>query len=107
MPFRPLLIAVAVVATSVFAPFAYAAAPATGEVVVGARRVSLARADLATPAGADRVYARLAAAARAVCRSSIAPQTYSSECANRALDAAVADVADERLAAVHRERRRG
>lgn len=56
--------------------------------------------DLATGAGAETLYERIAAAARVVCRD--APQSAVRECRLRAVDDAVRRIGSPLLSSVHR-----
>ncbi len=56
--------------------------------------------DLATGAGAETLYERIAAAARVVCRG--APQGAVRECRTRAIDDAVRTIGSPLLSSVHR-----
>jgi len=76
------------------------------------RTVSAADLDLNQPAGVATLYQRIQTAARAVCREealdfrkhtkSWAPMSWRQSCVARAIDGAVADAGNVRLAALHR-----
>ncbi len=85
---------------------AYAAAPALEAPSV---RVSYHDLNLATEQGTLALYARIVAAAQKVCRVSdirdLHQVTAANECRTHAIERAVRDVGNERLAAVYTARR--
>lgn len=67
---------------------------------VATRTVRFGDLDLSTGIGAERLYERIAAAARIVCRG--APPAAVRECRSRAVDDAVRTVGSPLLSSVHR-----
>lgn len=83
---------------SLGAPATVLAAPsAIGDFAT--KTVRFDRAELATAAGAQALYERIAAAARVVCRD--APYAAVRECRARAVDAAVSAVGSPLLSSIH------
>lgn len=67
---------------------------------VATKTVRFGDLDLSTGIGAERLYDRIAAAARIVCRG--APQAAVRECRTRAVDDAVSAVGSPLLSSIHR-----
>ena len=67
---------------------------------VATKTVRFADLDLSTGIGAERLYERIAAAARIVCRG--APHAAVRECRARAVDDAVSAVGSPLLSSIHR-----
>jgi UrcA family protein len=76
------------------------AAPSTDNVVVTTKVVRFKDLDIATGAGAETLYERIAAAARVVCRG--APQAEVRTCRSTAVDDAVRAVSSPLLSSIHR-----
>ena len=72
---------------------------------VATKTVRFADLDLSTALGAERLYERIAAAARIVCRG--APHAAVRECRTRAVDDAVSAVGSPLLSSLHRSTAEG
>jgi UrcA family protein len=80
---------------------AFAAEPG----MVQSTRVGYADLNLASEAGANRLYTRLRRASRQVCALSLFYDSVDVGCAIKALDGAVTAVGNERLTALHLRRK--
>jgi UrcA family protein len=72
---------------------------------VATKTVRFGDLDLSTALGAERLYERIAAAARIVCRG--APHGAVRECRTRAVDDAVSGVGSPLLSSIHRSTANG
>ncbi|MBS0394103.1 MAG: UrcA family protein [Proteobacteria bacterium] len=91
----------ALTAATVLALCATTGAEARDADATRSTRVNYADLDLAHDAGVNALYARLRSAAGHVCASPNFRDVIDQACASRALDEAVANVANEQLSALH------